>query len=330
MYDVVIVGAGPVGLACAITARRGGLRYLVVEKGCLVNSVFHFPVNMTFFTTPELMEIGNYPITISHGKPTRQEALQYYRSVAGAESLAVHTYEKVLGLEGKIDDFRVLTESRDGRQTYRTRRVVLATGYFDNPNYLGITGEDLPQVSHYYTEAHPYADQRVMVVGGKNSACEAALDLFRHGAQVTLVHRGSELGDTVKYWVRPDVEHRIAAGEVRALFECRVVEIRQRSAVLERKGAEPWEEPFDQVFLLTGYHPDEGLLRGCGLEPHPGTLRVQLDAESLESLDRPGVHLAGSVSAGRETGTVFIENGRFDCEKIFRYLLPRLQAAATQ
>ena len=316
-FDVVIVGGGPVGLACAITVRRAGLRYLLIEKGCVVNSVFGFPGQMVFFTTPELMEIGEHPLVCVREKPTRAEALDYYRSVARVEKLSIRTYERVTRIDGAEDAFRVCTESRDGSREYVTRRVILATGYFDHPNRLDIPGEDLPHVSHYYGEPHPYAGRRVLVVGGKNSACEAALDLYRHDAEVTLVHRGDALGETVKYWVRPDVENRIRAGEIRSLFNTLITEIRDRTVTLTPVGGgESLQESFDQVFLLTGYHPDVDLLRSCGLRPDPETLKISLDPETLESRDVPGLYLAGSVSAGYETGNIFIENGRFDAQRI--------------
>ena len=314
--DIVIIGGGPVGLACAIAARRASIPYLVIEKGCLVNSIFNFPADMTFFTTPELMEIGNHPLICTHDKPTRAEALAYYRAISRVEELRINLFEKVTGVEGEKDSFEILTEGRDGAGSYPCRRIILATGYYDNPNRMDIPGEDLPHVSHYYAEAHPFMGQRVLVVGGKNSACEAALDLFRQGAEVTLVHRGEELGDGIKYWVRPDMENRIEAGEVRALFNTRVTAIEGNSVTLSSGAV----EEYDQVFLLTGYHPDGGLLETCGLKPDPETLKPVLDPETLESSDVPGLYLAGSVSAGYETGNVFIENGRFDCEKIFANL----------
>jgi len=311
--DIVIIGAGPVGLACAIAARRASIPYLVIEKGCLVNSIFNFPADMTFFTTPELMEIGDHPLICTHDKPTRAEALAYYRAISRVEKLRINLFEKVTDVQGEKDSFEILTEGRDGAGSYPCRRIILATGYYDNPNRMEIPGEDLPHVSHYYAEAHPFMGQRVLVVGGKNSACEAALDLFRQGAEVTLVHRGEELGDGVKYWVRPDMENRIEAGEVRALFNTRVTAIEGNSVTLSTGAV----EEYDQVFLLTGYHPDGGLLGTCGLKPDPETLKPVLEPETLESRDVPGLYLAGSVSAGYETGNVFIENGRFDCEKIF-------------
>lgn len=317
--DIIIVGAGPVGLACGIAARRAGYEYLIIERGCLVNSIFHFPSDMTFFTTPERLEIGNHPLISSHDKPKRSEALDYYRSVARVEGLAVNTYEEVLSVEGRKGSFQVRTNTREGERLYRCRFVMVATGYYDNPNLLGIPGEDLSHVSHYYREAHPFAGRRVLVVGGRNSACETALDLYRHDVDVTLAHRGETLGKGIKYWVLPDIQNRIAAREIPALFRTTLREIRPRTVVLDREG-EAVEEPFDQVFLLTGYHPDDWFLRRCGLQLDPQTLRVHLQEETLESRDVPGIFLAGSVSRGYETGMVFIENGRYDCEVIFRHL----------
>ena len=319
--DIVIIGGGPVGLACAIAARRASIPHLVIEKGCLVNSIFNFPVGMIFFTTPELMEIGGHPLICSQEKPTRAEALSYYRAGSRVEELRINLFEKVTGVRGGKDSFEVLTENREGAGSYPCLRIILATGYYDNPNRMGIPGEDLPHVSHYYAEAHPFLGRRVLVVGGKNSACEAALDLFRQGAEVTIAHRGAELGDGVKYWVRPDVENRIEAGEIRALFNTRVTAIEDRKVALETDDREaPLEEEYDQVFLLTGYHPDSALMESCGLRPDPETLKPALDPDTLESADVPGIYLAGSVSAGYETGNVFIENGRFDGEKIFASL----------
>ncbi|HLU47266.1 MAG TPA: YpdA family putative bacillithiol disulfide reductase [Planctomycetota bacterium] len=319
-FDIAIVGAGPVGLACGIAAKRHGYDAVLIEKGCIADSVFRFPTNMTFFTTPELMEIGNHPlITGPHNKPTRGEALDYYRSVTRVEALDVRTYERVLRLERRDQSFALDVESRDGPKTYEARRVILATGYYDDPNRLDVPGEDLPHVSHYYTEAHPYAGRRVLVVGGKNSAVEAALDLFRHDAHVTLVHRGVHFGKGVKYWILPDIENRIQAGEIRAWFETVVREIREREVELEQHGT-TFTERFDQVFLLTGYHPDPDFLRACGLEPDPVTLAVAIDPETCESRDVPDLYLAGSASAGRATGMIFIENGRFDADRILAHI----------
>ena len=332
--DVLIVGAGPSGLATAIAAKQQGLDYLVVEKGVLVNSIFRFPVNMIFFTTPELLEIGGLPLVSPFEKPTRLEALRYYRRVVDSYQLQICYQEEVLSIEreelpspeaaaseGGI--FAVTTRSHRGvRRVRHARAVVLAIGYYDLPNYLGIPGEDLPHVSHYYSEAHPYYRQRVVVVGGKNSAAETALELFRAGVQVTLVHRHATLGDTIKYWVRPDIENRIKEGSIPARFEATVVEIRPTEVVIEQAGKRE-AIPADAVLLLTGYHPDAELMRGAGVECHPQTLAPALNPETFET-NVPNLFLAGGCVAGKATGNIFIENGRFHGDKIIRVLADRL------
>jgi len=329
--DVLIVGAGPSGLATAIACRHHGLDYLVVEQGALVDAIGRFPLNMVFFTTPELLEIGGVPLTTPYEKPTRAEALRYYRKVADTFQLQVALYERVLGVErdGEGDDavFTVATRTSLGAERVReARAVVLALGYYDRPNLLGVPGEDLPHVSHYYSEPHPYYRRRVLVVGGKNSACEAALDLYRNGAHVTLVHRGETLGDSVKYWVRPDVENRIKEGSIAAHFGTRVVEIRSTSVVVETAG-ERHDLPADDVLLLTGYRADPAFLRGTGVELDPDTLVPRHDPATFET-NVPNLFVAGGQLAGVRTGTIFIENGRFHGEQIARVLAGRIGAVA--
>jgi thioredoxin reductase (NADPH) len=315
--EVLVVGAGPSGLACAIACRQAGLDGEVVEKGVLVNSIFHFPAGMTFFTTPELLEIGGLPFVTPYEKPTRHEALRYYRRVADAHGLRVTLGEEVVALPPPQDGrFVVRTRSADG--TGRIRRVpyvVLATGYYDWPNRLGVPGEDLPHVTHYYTDAHVHYRQRVLVVGAKNSAAIAALDLFRTGARVTLVHRGDDLSRSIKYWIRPDIENRIKEGSIDARFRTRVVEIRRQSAVLEGPGGAREELPVDAVLLMTGYHPDATLLRQAGVTVDDATLKPQIDPGSLET-NVAGLFVAGALAAGNETSRIFIENGRFHGEAI--------------
>src|SRR5574340_997337 len=218
-FDVLVIGAGPTGMACAIEAQRAGFKSVLVEKGCLVNSLYHYPPQMLFFTTPELLEIGDVPFPSAHPKPTREEAREYYRKVAAHYQLDVRQYERVLRVEGRDGDFQVLTRDRTGVEHFhRTRKIVVSTGYYDLPNMLGVPGEELPKVLHYYGEPHPYFDLDVVVVGGKNSAAIASLELWRRGARVTLVHRGSGMHQNVKYWIRPDIENRIKAGEIKAYF----------------------------------------------------------------------------------------------------------------
>jgi thioredoxin reductase (NADPH) len=314
-YDLISIGAGPTGLATAIEARRAGLRPIVIDKGCLCNSLYHYPVNMVFFTTPERMEIGDLPMVTSGGKATRQEALKYYRRTAEHYELEMRLYERVVAVEGGDGNFTVVTESGAGIQNhYRSRKIVVATGYYDQPNRLGIPGEDLPHVSHYFSDPHPYWGREVVVIGAKNSAAEAALELFRGGAHVTLVHRGAELGGSLKYWVRPDIENRIHAGEIQAMFNTRVTAIEPGQVRLRTNGSERTLAA-EQVFALTGYHPDFDFLLQLGVELAAEARRPRTNPETLETNVR-GLYLAGVLIGGERTGEIFIENGRFHGKKI--------------
>jgi thioredoxin reductase (NADPH) len=323
--DVLIVGAGPSGLATAIAAKQHGLDYAVVEKGVLVDGIFNFPTNMVFFTTPELLEIGGLPLVTPYDKPTRLEALRYYRRVVDSYGLQIALHEEVVAIEREDDLFVVTTQDASGgRRVREARAVVLAIGYYDHPNYLGVPGEDLAHVSHYYTEAHPFYRRRVVIVGGKNSAAETALELFRAGAFVTLVHRHATLGDTIKYWVRPDIDNRIKEGSIAARFETRVVEI-TRSAVIVEGTTGREEIAADAVFLLTGYRPDVDLMRRAGVTCDEQTLAPDLDPETYET-NVPNLFIAGGAIAGRNTGSIFIENGRFHGERIIQTLAERLRS----
>ena len=316
IWDVIIVGGGPAGLSCAIEAGRQGLKALVLEKGCLTNSIFHYPVNMVFFTSRELLEIGDIPFACANLKPTRQEALEYYRRVTDCFRLNIHFQEWVMAVDGADGEFQVGTQGREvAPQEYRARKVVLATGYYDLPNRLGVPGEDLPKVSHYYTEAHPYFRSQVAVIGGGNSAAEAALDLYRHGAVVTLIHRGKELSPNIKYWVRPDLENRLKEGSIRALFETKVKEILADSVLVETAQGESLRIENDFVFALTGYHPDFDFLRRAGVALDPESQRPCCDVETRQS-NVPGLYLAGVIVAGVKTNEIFIENGRFHGKQI--------------
>ena len=323
--DVLIVGAGPSGLATAIAAKQQGLDYALVEKGILVNGIFKFPTNMVFFTTPELLEIGGLPLVTPYDKPTKLEALRYYRRVVDTYALQISFHEQVVEIEREQEVFVVTTlDSKGTRRAREARAVVLAIGYYDHPNYLGIPGEDLPHVSHYYTDPHPYYRQRVVIVGGKNSAAETALELFRAGAHVTLVHRHATLGDSIKYWVRPDIDNRIKAGSIAVRFETRVVEITSGSVVVEPvAGGDREEIPAEAVFLLTGYKPDVELMRRAGVTCDVDTLAPVLDPETFET-NVPNIFIAGGATAGRNTGSIFIENGRFHGERIISVLSERL------
>jgi thioredoxin reductase (NADPH) len=312
--DLLIVGAGPAGLATAIAAHKAGLDYAVLEKGALVESIYRFPRQMTFFTTPDLLEIGGLPFVTPYEKPTQGEALRYYRRVADTYDLRLELGCAVTGLVREGDLFRLEVEAPRGAEVRRSRHVVLATGYYDHPNRLGVPGEDLPHVSHYWTEAHAYYRRRVMVVGGKNSAAIAALELHRAGAQVTLVHRRARLADGIKYWIKPDIENRIKEGAIAARMETTLVRIEPERVLLHGPGGED-SLTADAVFLLTGYYPDPRLLRQAGVDVDAETLKPALDLETLET-NVPGLFVAGAVASGRETSRIFIENGRFHGDAI--------------
>ncbi len=325
--DVLVVGAGPAGLAAAIAAKREGLSCLVVDKGGLVDGIYRFPRHMVFFTTPELLEIGGLPFVTPYEKPTRMEALRYYRRVADTFDLALAFDEEVVGVRRRQDQGRAWFEldvrtRGGGARTRSAHAVVLATGYYDQPNLLGVPGEGLPHVSHYYSEPHAYYRRPVVVVGGKNSAAEAALDLYRAGARVTLVHREPMLGGSIKYWVKPDIENRIAEGSIPALFETRVTRITAASVTVEGPAGEA-ELPADGVFLLTGYHPDWALLEGAGVVIDVDGAVARYNPETLET-DVPNLFLAGGVVSGRHAAPVFIENGRAHGERIARVIRERL------
>jgi thioredoxin reductase (NADPH) len=313
MFDVVIVGAGPSGLAAAIEAKKHGLSAVVFDKGGITNSILNFPVQMIFFTTPELLEIGGVPLVSEREKPTRNEALKYYRKVVGVYGVRVHQYEEILRIEQfQPHMFRVST----GQGTYDARNVTIAIGYYDNPNFMNVPGEDLPHVSHYFTEAHPFYDRDVVVIGGKNSAAEAALDLFRGGARVSLVHRGPAMGETVKYWVRPDIENRFKKNEITPYFNARVLQITKDRVKIAQNGSTQ-EILAHQVFALTGYHCSTKFFDQLGVKYNQDTLRADYSPETFET-NVAGVYLAGSVIGGRINGEVFIENGRFHGETVMK------------
>ena len=323
VYDAIVVGAGPTGLACAIEIRQRGLSVILLEKGCLVNSLYHYPPHMTFFTTPELLEIGNLPMTSIREKPTRTEALKYYRRVTQHYRLDVRQYERADRMEGQDGDFRVWTTRRGGRTgCHQARKIILATGYYDLANRLNIPGEELPKVLHYYHEPHPYYDMDVAVIGGKNSAAIAALELFWTGARVTLIHRQAELSSSIKYWIKPNIENRLKSGEIAGFLDTTVEEITEDCLRVRTPEGEKWL-PNDFVFALIGYHPDLEFLGSIGIVFDPQTERPRTHPETLES-DRPGVYLAGVLVAGMHTNEIFIENGRFHGAQIARDIAARL------
>lgn len=314
--DVLIVGAGPTGLACAIEAVTRKVNVLVVEKGVLVNSIYNYPSTMTFFTSRERLEIGDLPLPSLNTKPHRAEALEYYRRVADFYQLPIHFQERVVGIDGHDGAFRVEIETTEGhRQEYLTRKAIIATGYYDLPNLLGIPGEELPKVSHYYTDPHPYYRRKVAVIGAANSAAVAALDLWRHGAEVTLIYRELTLSSHIKYWIRPDIENRIKEGSIKALPETEVKEIASGAICVQHRSGKVARLENDFVFALTGYHPDFRFLRDIGVEIDPTTHRPRCDPDTLES-NVPGIYLAGVIIAGMDTNEIFIENGRFHGKQI--------------
>ncbi|MBV9301148.1 MAG: YpdA family putative bacillithiol disulfide reductase [Acidobacteriaceae bacterium] len=308
--DVAVIGAGPTGLACGIELQKRGLSPVLFDKGCVVNSLYHYPTNLVFFTTPELLEIGDLPMTSLNEKPGRTEALKYYRRVADHYELSIHQYERVIGFDGSDGNFSVRTEtSRGERFCYRAKKIILATGYYDIPNYLGVPGEHLGKVIHYYREAHPYYNHDVLIVGAKNSAALAALELFWTGARVTLVHRGAGMSSNVKYWIKPNIENRIANGDVKAYFHSTVKEIRPHDVLLDTpEGSVRIKNDF--VFAMTGYRPDFEFMAEHGIHLDPATSKPITNHETLES-ERQGVYLAGVIVAGTHTNEIFIENGRF-------------------
>jgi len=304
-FDAIVIGAGPTGLACGIELKRRGVKTLIIEKGCVVNSLYNYPTHMTFFTTPELLEIGDIPMTAINEKPTRTEALKYYRRVADHYKLDIHQYERVDSIAGEDNNFTINTSLN----TYTAKKIVIASGYYDVPNLLNVPGEDLPKVIHYYKEPHPYYNHDVMVVGAKNSAVIAALELFWTGARVTMVHRGAEIHRHVKYWIKPNIENRIKNGEIQAYYNSTVAEIHQDSVVLNTTDGRITVKN-DFVFAMTGYSPDLTFLNATGITLEPDTQKPKTDPSTLEST-RKGVFLAGVIVAGMHTNEIFIENGRF-------------------
>lgn len=310
MYDLAIVGGGPVGLEAAIEAKRAGLSYVVLEKGCVVNAIFDYPTYMTFFTTSELLEVGGHPLVTSREKPDRKDALTYYRLVAQRENLNILQYSEVSRIHPAPAGFTLEVNRKDGTDgVVEARKVIVATGYYDNPHILGIPGEDLENVSHYYTEAHPFWGLKVTIIGAGNSAADAALDLYRGGAKVTLIHRGLELRRSIKYWVRPDLENRIKEGSIVAHFESRVVEILQDRVIVQPNDVDSsaWELETDFTFALVGYTANTDLLEGAGVRLLED--RIAQMNEHFETNVR-GLFVCGSAGFGDRTNQVFIENGR--------------------
>lgn len=318
-YDVIVIGAGPTGLACGIELKKRGVDTLIIDKGCVVNSLYNYPTHMTFFTTPELLEIGDIPMTSLNEKPTRTEALKYYRRVAEHYKLNIHQYEHVESIEGDDGHFTVHTSNGP----YTAKKIIISTGYYDVPNMLNVPGEELPKVIHYYKEPHPYYDHDVLVVGAKNSAAIAALELYWTGARVTLVHRGPEIHRHVKYWIKPNIENRIKNGEIKGWFNTKVVEIRPKSVLLDTPEGMV-EIANDFVMAMIGYSPDMTFLNATGIMLDPATQKPRTNPDTLES-DRKGIYLAGVIVAGMHTNEIFIENGRFHGRQIAEAIAKQLQ-----
>ncbi|UOQ75654.1 YpdA family putative bacillithiol disulfide reductase [Hymenobacter sp. 5516J-16] len=310
-FDVVVIGAGPVGLACAIEVQRRGLTACVLDKGALVNSIIGYPTNMEFFSTPELLEIGGHPFPTSHYKPLREDGLDYYRRVAFTENLHLRLYERVTGLEGEPGSYQVVTEK--GR--INCRYVIVATGFYDVPNYLHVPGEDLPHVTHYYKEPYAHTDQDVVIIGAKNSSAKAALQLLRAGARPVMVVRGEAISESVKYWIRPDLLNRIKEGRIKVYFNSSVQRITPETVEIQTP-AGPQSLPASYVYALTGYHPDFRFLAALGITCQPDAAQTPThDADTLET-NLPGVYLAGTVCGGLNTSRWFIENGRYHAQVI--------------
>lgn len=326
MLDVIIVGGGPCGLASAVAAGRHGLSHLILEKGPFLNTLVRFPETMTFFSSAELLEIEDIPFSLPHLRPTRAEGIAYFRKVAERENVNMHTYEPVTDVSGRLGDFTVTTVRRTGEtRQYRSRAVVMATGYYHNPNMLGVPGEELDHVRHHYDQPYLYFRQRVIVIGARNSAAQVALELFRHGADVTLVHRGPDVSERVKPWIRPDLDARLRNNEIPAYFNTKVERIEKDKVHLVQKDGTRFTLPADFVLAMTGYRADHSMLVKLGVTIDRATGAPVYDPETMET-NVPGVYLAGVAAGGYDANILMIENGRFHGPKIAAHLARKLSA----
>lgn len=319
--DLIIIGGGPIGLACGLEAKKHGLNYVILEKGCLVNSLYRYPANMTFFSTSDRLEIGGVPFVSNNAKPTRPEALEYYRRVAFSYKLNIRLFEHVEAIERK-NGYVVRTP----KATYQAPRVIIATGFYDIPNLLNIPGEDLPKVTHYYQEPHFYAGMKVIVVGANNSSVDAALETYRKGADVTMVIREGEIGRRVKYWVKPDIENRIAEGSIRACFHSHLVAVRETEADIRTPDG-LITIPNDFVVAATGYQPSFSFLEQAGITLSDDEKRYPTYDPDTQETNLPGLYLAGVVCGGMDTHVWFIENSRIHAEKIIGHILSQIESA---
>jgi thioredoxin reductase (NADPH) len=311
IFDTIIIGAGPIGLACGIEAKKRGLSYLIIEKGCLVNSIFNYPMNMTFFSTSDKIEIGDIPFVSINNKPTREEALEYYRRVKKHWELNVNLYEAVLDVHKQDNHFEVISS----KSNYAAKNVVIATGFYDVPNQLNIEGEDLPKVRHYYDNPHRYIDQKLIVIGAGNSSCDAALECWRKGADVTMIIRKEDIKSSVKYWIKPDIENRIKDGAIKAYFESTIANITDNQVIINTPNGQIKLEN-DFVLALTGYQPNFPWLAKLGLEFSEDITKTPYHNEYSYETNVPNIFIAGVVCGGMITNRWFIENARFHAERV--------------
>lgn len=316
ILDILIVGGGPIGLNCALEAKHNNLSYVIIEKGTIVNSLYHYPLYMRFFSTADKLEIAGIPFISAAPKPGRQEALEYYQGIARQKEININLYEKVLHITKKDGIFEIETT----KSKYRAKNVVISTGFYDIPNLMDIPGEHLPKVKHYYTEPYPYARQKVVVVGSSNSSVDAALETYRKGAEVTMIIRHSEISGNVKYWVKPDIENRIAEGSIKAHFNAQLLEIREHSVIFKNEKGEIIEIENDFVLAMTGYLPDFDFLKNSGIELQGDCLNPLYDPETMET-NVKNLYLAGVVCGGKDTHLWFIENSRIHAEMIVQHIV---------
>lgn len=320
-FDVIIIGGGPIGLACAIEAKKNNLSYLILEKGCLVNSIYNYPINMTFFSTSERLELNDIPFVSNSSKPTRNEALEYYRRVAIHQNISINLFEEVLGIE-KSNQGQYQVHSN--KSNYLAKNIILATGFYDMPQMLGVKGETLPKVKHYYNDPHLYAFQKILVVGSNNSAVDAALETYRKGADVTMLIRNKEIGQRVKYWVKPDIENRIAEGSIKAYFNSSVSEILERKVVINTPEGKRTIEN-DWVLAMTGYKPNLEFLKKIGINLSKDQIMKPDYNENTMETNIENVYLAGVVCGGMNTHSLFIENSRVHAQKIIEHIAKNIK-----